>query len=71
MSSYKTSSLETILELRDIDEVLDPDIINIKDVIHNLTQINKNGLVTNIDKQGRKHKFNKRFNSTDFELLFL
>ncbi|KAK2164134.1 hypothetical protein LSH36_68g05011 [Paralvinella palmiformis] len=43
--------LETILELRDIDEVLDPDIINIKDVIHNLTQINKNGLVTNIDKQ--------------------
>ena len=37
-----------------IEEVLDPDIVNVKDLIHNMTQINKNGLVTNVDKKGNR-----------------
>ena len=52
ISSCCPFRLEKILELKDIEDVLDPDLINIKHVIHNMTQINKNGLVTNIDKQG-------------------
>jgi hypothetical protein len=45
-------SLQAILQLKDIEEVLDPDIVNVKHIIHNMTQINKNGLVTNVDKKG-------------------
>ncbi len=46
-----------MLQLKSIDVMLSPELANINYIRHNLTQINKNGIVSNIDKKGtiKKH----------------
>ena len=43
------------LHVSSIDQLLDAQLITAQNIMHNTTQINKNGVVTNIDVKGRTH----------------
>ena len=45
--------LEKTLELESLSEILDSDYVNAQNIIHNVTHINRNGVVTNIDRDGK------------------
>ena len=46
--------LQKALQLTNLDEILDSDYVNPQNIIHNVTHVNRNGVVTNIDREGRK-----------------
>ena len=46
--------LQKALQLTNLDEILDSDYVNAQNIIHNVTHVNRNGVVTNIDREGRK-----------------
>ena len=46
------SSLQKALQLHSLDEILDSDFVNAQQIIHNMTHVNKNGVVCNIEKEG-------------------
>lgn len=46
-------SLQKILGIAALDEVLDQRYVNPQNIIHNMTKVNKHGVVTLEDKTGR------------------
>ncbi len=38
--------------MESLSEILDSDYVNAQNIIHNVTHINRNGVVTNIDRDG-------------------
>ena len=48
-------SLQKILGIASLDEVLDRRNVNPQNIIHNMTKVNKHGVVTLDDKSSRLH----------------
>lgn len=46
-------SLKKILRVSSLDDVLDQDHVNPQNIVHNMTKVNKHGVVTLEDKTGR------------------
>ena len=44
--------LQRLLRLSSLDDILDTCQVEAPNIIHNMTQVNKNGIVTNIDQPG-------------------
>ena len=46
-------SLQKVLNLSNLDEILEADYVNSRNIIHNMTQVNKNGVVSNIPSESK------------------
>ncbi|XP_014663453.1 PREDICTED: uncharacterized protein LOC106806114 [Priapulus caudatus] len=47
------SRLEAILGVRSSDELLDSGLVNVNHIVHNMTKVNKQGIVTDLAVEGR------------------
>ena len=51
-STFFGASLQKTLQLHSLEDILDSDFVSTQNIIHNMTQINKNGVVNNIERKG-------------------
>lgn len=64
-------SLQKILGIAALDEVLDQRRVNPQNIIHNMTKVNKHGVVTLEDKTGRLKYPKKKPHKNDQTLIVI